>query len=338
MNGWQAPWALGCEPKAAAVWAPFLADHFGAFVGPGVDDGSVLVDVESASACGRGEDIEPPTIPSQELPGALPGMAIRVSQRAADTWVLSQGRGPGHGARARDAPSGSSHPPNSGPEGTGLCRVTVLKGPRARVTAVGSPTAQLMWVALVEAYRVSGWLTVHGAAVVTDSGDYTLSLGRSGAGKSCLALQRGLAGSRFLGDDRIWLRATDGLMMARDRRVRLWGPMVDRIAPGRSGCFRLDDDGKHACSTAALGLETAPAGRVRRLEVLLGHRPGLPAGPAAAEGPAGRRLQVLQALWEALGTPFIPQAQQITQAAVQRLSGLPARLLARDGDGGWNEC
>ena len=173
-----------------------------------------------------------------------------------------------------------------------------------------------------EICRASGWMTVHAAAYVTQEGRCRLVLGRSGAGKSTRVIHAVLQGASFLGEDRVWLRGSDLQLMPRDDAIRLLPDACARLGLRQSLLQCRDPDGKVRISLATLGIAAARPRAVDDIELLV-ERGGEVAGET--EG----RLQLLQALWEAIGRPFMPQARPACEAAVSRLLSTPTIRVAR---------
>lgn len=297
---WHTHWRLRADPGLPAQLTALLDDHFNAWQGDAALPQEPLASVGllDAHAVQALQDMAEVTV--HALPGAWPGPPVHRLVLTSSHWAL----------RCADS----------------VCWVTPGQGARHALRCWGPDAAMPLLLALTELFRADGWLTVHASAYQTDLGHTHVCLGRSGAGKSVRVLAQVAAGARFIGEDRLWLRASDMTVVPRDRRVRLL-PRGAGVLPGLPlDRATRDADGKWRLPLDLLGLAPAQPGPLHALDVLLGQRDGDPLYPAAGTGAASRHLTVLQAVWEALGTPFLAAAQAHTSAVVQRLMKRPAHV------------
>ena len=180
----------------------------------------------------------------------------------------------------------------------------------------GAARHHALYVALSEALRASGLVPLH-AAVAARGGGSVAWLGRSGVGKSTTLLHAVTAGWRPVAEDLCWLEPGTLAAYGWDRGVRCWPETLRRFFPQLDGA-QPTPDGKLLIAYERLGAATPLAATLTRLALL-----DRVAGGATRWEAVTPRDSV-KALWEATGVPLASHSRQVTAAAVERLSGLPA--------------
>lgn len=180
----------------------------------------------------------------------------------------------------------------------------------------GAARHHALYVALSEALRASGLVPLH-AAVAARGGDVVAWLGRSGVGKSTTLLHAVNAGWRPVAEDLCWLEPGTLAAYGWDRGVRCWPETLRRFFPRLDGA-QPAPDGKHLIAYDRLGASSPRVATLTRLALL-----DRVAGSATRWEAVTPRDSV-KALWEATGVPLASHSRQVTAAAVERLSRLPA--------------
>lgn len=241
------------------------------------------------------------------LPGFWFDRPIELLKFKADRWALSSG--------------------------DSLCVASPTSNGSFDVRCAGPDAAVLVLVAVTEIFRASGWLTVHASGYQSRNRFTTLCLGRSGAGKSVRAVLAAGRGNRFVGEDRVWLRASDMAVVCCDRRVRLL-PRGAAVVPSLpSEGVNTDPDGKLRFPIDLLGLEPAVPAVLDEWEVLLGELLQDPLKSHGEERKRDRQLLLSKAAWEAFGVPFLPAAKAHTARAIHQLMKIPAKVWWRTAEG-----
>lgn len=175
----------------------------------------------------------------------------------------------------------------------------------------GHTVPEAAWtLALAEAHRAAGWLSLH-AAVLTTQGEQGAALGGpSGAGKSTAALRWAAAGGGLAAEDQTWVWPGTGQAVGLDRWLRSSEEGVRRFAPG----LLARAEGFDAHGKLRLPLISPGAGVT--LSTLLVF--GVPTQPTAPER--------VRALWEASGVPLSALGRRQAAAGV---TALLARLSIR---------
>lgn len=204
---------------------------------------------------------------------------------------------------------------------TGGCEVLWLpaEGVPCTIAYWGDDPRLALWVALIEVFRAAGWLCLHASAAVDANGVAYLTLGRSGAGKSCRLIERMAKGGQPLAEDRVWLGVADLTLVARDEHVRLHANALDLFECVDRRLALRDSDGKWRLPWQALGQKPAMPAAAQRLEVVL----------APSQAVFDHRMTVAQAIWESVGLPFTSQARAQVQRGVAQLLSLPMVVIQR---------
>ena len=197
-------------------------------------------------------------------------------------------------------------------DSSGGCQFDAAQSPPVQLTSWGSKPELALYLALTEILRLHGWISLHCSAVVEPGQKVAkLFLGRSGDGKTWRLLQLLRAGAMPLAEDRLWLRAADGLCVARDDSLRLLPDTRAAFADLLQGEGQLEADGKFRFRYTELRLSVMAPTPICCGEILVLPTRGAPA--AEQHSPA---LQAVKALWEAAGLPLTPQARQLGEQFV----------------------
>ena len=154
-----------------------------------------------------------------------------------------------------------------------------------------------LYLALCEALRASGLLSLH-AAVIARDGAATALCGRSGVGKSTTLLRAVAAGWSPLAEALSWLEPASLRLSGWDRGVRLWPVGQARLAEHSTAEWEIDVDGKRFLPYERLSVARVPRATLERVLVL--HR-----DPSAESGEQGLDARdAVRALWESTGVPL----------------------------------
>lgn len=304
---WVRAWRLDLSPAIEPDLAAWLASHLQAFAPPA--DLPVIVRIEPAPA-----PVRPATI---EAFADLAMMGVPMQ-----AWRLRRPHGPADsltptlpGLPAIDLDPADQALLVESAQGWATWQVDSAGSANIRYGGK-EPSVPLLTLA-TEAFRLHGWFQMHASASVPAGSDpaqrrAALYLGVSGAGKSFRLLSDIRAGRAPLGEDRVWIRSDDLLVVARDDCIRLFPDALTHFGFLQGKPARNDPDDKR-----------------RYLYSSLGVRPALPATVGLACRPRGKdpdRLEAACLMWQSIGRPF-------TVLGRQRAETLASSLLRRTRTG-----
>lgn len=180
--------------------------------------------------------------------------------------------------------------------------------------------------------QLDGWSPIHASAHASSDGKATISLGPSGAGKTCRLLQAIGQGSAPLAEDTVWARPFDSILWSTEDSLRLCPDMLPMVPPIASAAIEPMADGKYRLPMQALNCKPVATATPGDLELLLGLQPEDAPGFPPAEAP-DRRWHIARQVWSSVGSAFVPEALRLKEATVAMLLALPCSVLRRTRDG-----
>lgn len=176
-----------------------------------------------------------------------------------------------------------------------------------------------LFLAVGEALRVSGLVSLHAAAAATPGGGVTAFLGPSGRGKTTTLLRSVAAGWAPVSEDMLWLEPATLRVFGGERGVRVLPEVLASLPPALAerdwGPPTTD---KYLLPYDVLethyGAARQSGARLRQVAVLERD----PETPTSAWLALSKREAAI-ALWQASGLPITPQARTILAATIPKI-------------------